>query len=129
MPVRRLVLLAVICAAVVASCGGSREPSADELKVCSIVQAMVDAPDDGGGGQTVLARLPELEQAVNATSNERMSNAGTAFFDEFFTDIDYTQLTLPQTQELGRYYLEVLSEHLAEIVNACDEAGAAIEGI
>jgi hypothetical protein len=128
MRVRRFALLVVTGAAVVASCGGSREPSADERRVCSVVQKIVDAPADGDG-ESALASLPELEQAVNATGNERMSNAGTAFFDELSTDIDYTQLTLPETQELGRYYMEVLAEHLAEIVNACDEAGAAIEGV
>lgn len=117
-------LLAV--ATVLAGGCGSREPTADEQRVCSTLQQLVDDLD-AGRGQEALATLPSLQEAVDSTSNERIAAAGGAFFEELFTDIDYSQLTLEETANLGTYYQQVMAQHLAEIANECDDIGAAIE--
>jgi hypothetical protein len=122
---RVLTVGVVVASAVVAACG-SDAPSADEQQVCDTMQAMVD---DLVAKRSVNAMigLASLRTALDGTTNERMSAAGSAFFENFYTDVDYTQLTLAETAELGQRYSQVMAPLLGEILTACSEIGMPIE--
>lgn len=124
---RRLAIGALFAALAISACG-SDDPAADEARVCRAVQTIVDELD-AGRSQSALATLPELELAVNATENETLATAGQEFFDDLFTDIDYTQLTVEQTASLGDQYQQQMAISLARIVDECSSVGSSIEGL
>lgn len=124
---RRLAIGALFAALAVTACG-SDDPAADEERVCTAVQTIVDELG-ADRPQSALATLPELELAVNATENETLATAGQEFFDDLFTDIDYTQLTVEQTASLGDQYQQQMAISLARIVDECSSVGSSIEGL
>ncbi len=108
-----------------AGCGGE-QASADEVLVCDTVQGLVDDLSSERS-EAAISRLPSLKQAVTDTTNPRLSAAGSEFFDQFFTDIDYTQLTVQQTAELGQQYQASMGALLGEILTECAQIGRPIE--
>jgi len=130
---KRRALLAVtlpwMMAVGLVACGSdkqARTPSADESRVCGDVQHIVD--ELGAQRPTAaLATLPELEIASRNSTNPKLATAGKQFFDDLFTNIDYTKLTIQQTADLGREYQRKLATSMDTIVAECARAGVKIE--
>lgn len=111
------------------ACGSAKQartPTADESRVCGDVQRIVD--DLGAQrANAALARLPELEIASRNSTNAKLATAGKQFFDDLFTDVDYTKLTIEQTADLGQEYQQKLASSMNTIVAECARAGVKIE--
>lgn len=113
--------------ALMAGCADDgRKPTASETRVCEILQRIVD--DLAALNNTsALATLPELELAVNDTENETLSASGKSFFDDLFTDIDYSQLTVSETAELGKQFQAKMAATLGKLIDECARVDATIE--
>ena len=111
------------------ACGNStraRTPTADEARICGDVQRIVD--DLGAQRPTAaLATLPDLEIASRNSANPDLAAAGKQFFDDLFTKIDYTKLTVQQTADLGREFQQKLANSMNTIVHECARAGSKID--
>ena len=121
----RALLVGVLLTIVSTACGDDG-PTADEQRVCSAVQKIVDDLA-AGRDEAAVATLSELEQAATSTANERMSAAGAEFFAVLRTTADRFQLTISEVAELGERFHAESTRHLDVIVDECGEAGAPID--
>ncbi len=110
------------------ACGGSddRTPTASETKICATLQRIVDDLS-AKRNESALATLSELKLVTAQTDNAVLAQSSSSFFDELFTDIDYTQLTIEETAAYGQQYLASMSTTLGEMIDECGRVGAPIE--
>lgn len=103
-------------------------PSPDEEAVCAAIQTMVDRINEGDP-EAALASISDLDTAVAETDNETMRREGSRLLTAISLPVDYGQLTVQESDELGQRVLDASAGGLDGLIQECEQVGDPIEDL